>query len=626
MVQEHRGEYPSLWAAVESIAPEIGCVPQTPLARRHLDDLRSGCAWPVWNRVFSSLTNAPSRAAPDVRIAAAAITLAIALPWLNPFAAGPSAGVQPLLFSWGCCGVLALFAARRGRFAVALAVAAAGMGVAAWAAAAHGPLALREWLPWFGAALAVAICAGIGRQAWFQHAVVLALLAAALLSSVIGLLQYFGQAGDFYPWLNVAPAGEAFGNLRQRNQLASLLNIGVVALLWWLAQPTKAAWRLLAVPAAVLLALGNAATASRGGFVQLLLVAALAGWWQWQPRQRGGATTEGTGWLGGRCVLLPALVAYVLGALLLPTLAGLDPNLYGPFARLAHGAQPCASRIVLWRNVGELIALKPWAGWGLNELDYAHFTHLYAGPRFCDILDNAHNLPLQLAVELGVPVALLVCGALLLLVLRARPWRSSDAAQQFAWSVLAIIGLHSLLEYPLWYGPFQMAGGLALGLLLAQRQTASAPMDLLSKQPMALILRAFTAITIVAMCGLAAYDYSRVRQIYLPPEQRSPELRTNPVEQLSRAVTLYPNPVLFARLTLTPLTQTNAAELHALAARLLHFSPEPRVAERLIDSARLLGLSDEARLDQARFKAAFAKEEAAWAAASKPAVAAQPAR
>jgi transposase len=29
MVLEHRGEYPSLWAAVESIAPKVGCVPQT---------------------------------------------------------------------------------------------------------------------------------------------------------------------------------------------------------------------------------------------------------------------------------------------------------------------------------------------------------------------------------------------------------------------------------------------------------------------------------------------------------------------------------------------------------------------------------------------------------------------
>ena len=37
MVQEHRGEYPSLWLAIESIAPKIGCVPQTLLTwvKRH---------------------------------------------------------------------------------------------------------------------------------------------------------------------------------------------------------------------------------------------------------------------------------------------------------------------------------------------------------------------------------------------------------------------------------------------------------------------------------------------------------------------------------------------------------------------------------------------------------------
>lgn len=29
MVHEHREEYPSLWAAVQSLAPKIGCVPHT---------------------------------------------------------------------------------------------------------------------------------------------------------------------------------------------------------------------------------------------------------------------------------------------------------------------------------------------------------------------------------------------------------------------------------------------------------------------------------------------------------------------------------------------------------------------------------------------------------------------
>jgi transposase len=37
MVQEHRGDHPSLWAAIESIAPKIGCAAQTLLTwvQRH---------------------------------------------------------------------------------------------------------------------------------------------------------------------------------------------------------------------------------------------------------------------------------------------------------------------------------------------------------------------------------------------------------------------------------------------------------------------------------------------------------------------------------------------------------------------------------------------------------------
>ena len=42
LVQEHRGEYPSLWAAVESIAPKIGCVPQTLLDWVKRDEVDNG--------------------------------------------------------------------------------------------------------------------------------------------------------------------------------------------------------------------------------------------------------------------------------------------------------------------------------------------------------------------------------------------------------------------------------------------------------------------------------------------------------------------------------------------------------------------------------------------------------
>ncbi|WGQ37149.1 IS3 family transposase [Alcaligenes faecalis] len=42
LVQEHRGEYPSLWAAVESIAPKIGCVPATLLDWVKRSEIDSG--------------------------------------------------------------------------------------------------------------------------------------------------------------------------------------------------------------------------------------------------------------------------------------------------------------------------------------------------------------------------------------------------------------------------------------------------------------------------------------------------------------------------------------------------------------------------------------------------------
>lgn len=42
MVLEHRGEYPSLWTAVELIAPKIGCVPQTLLTWVKQHEIETG--------------------------------------------------------------------------------------------------------------------------------------------------------------------------------------------------------------------------------------------------------------------------------------------------------------------------------------------------------------------------------------------------------------------------------------------------------------------------------------------------------------------------------------------------------------------------------------------------------
>ena len=113
-----------------------------------------------------------------------ALIVALSLPWLNPFALRPApAVVQSLLSVLGLACLLLLPLRRAGLATLA--------GVVAWA-----------WL------------------------------LSALLSSALGLLQYFGLSGAWSPWVNSTLAGEAFANLRQRNHFASLVNIGLMSLLW----------------------------------------------------------------------------------------------------------------------------------------------------------------------------------------------------------------------------------------------------------------------------------------------------------------------------------------------------------------------------------------------------------
>lgn len=496
-----------------------------------------------------------------------AIAILITLPWLNPFSPGPTAGVVPLLFAWGCAAGLLLLRA-----------------------SAHPNPQRANW---------VRAMAG----AW---------LVAAGVSAVIGLLQYFDATGWFGMWVNHTGAGEAYGNLRQRNQFATLMNIGLVALLWWVAQaadlgrafPFKpqhlGAPNVAGMALAVLLSAGNAASSSRTGLLQLLLVVVLSLYWQRRMRHHGASSQAVRALLQ---VLLTAVLAYAVATLALPWLAGLDPMHSGAWARLREGDSVCGSRLTLWRNVLYLIAQKPWLGWGWGELDYAHFITLYPGARFCYILDNAHNLPLHLAVELGVPLTLLVCGSGLWLIWRAQPWRDLDPTRHMAWAILAVILLHSLLEYPLWYGPFQMAAGLCAWLLVSK--------NTLTKRSLAPYLQTAFAGVLIMYCAMAAWQYHLASQIYLEPEQRAPAYRVNTLEK-TRHVWLFQDQVRFAELTTTELTPNNAAQMNLLAKEMLHFSPEARVVEIVIDSARLLGRDAEAEFYQARYQAAFSQDYADW--------------
>jgi len=456
---------------------------------------------------------------------------------------------------------------------------------------APGPMtALVPWL------VALAAVAGLlGLQALWQPqrhvngsgwpwAAASGWLLAGALSSAIALIQYFGLSASLSPWINTTPLGEAFGNLPQPAS-----------------ERLQYAWRSGVLGLALLLGIGNAVSSSRTGLFQAMLLLALV--WHWGGLRRPAI----------RQVVIGFVSAYVLALLVLPFMVGLSPWSSGAWARLHTGDAVCFSRITLWRNVLTLIAEHPWFGWGWGELDFAHYITLYDGPRFCDILDNAHNLPLHLAVELGVPTALALCGLLTVWVLRARPWAETDATRQLAWSVLAVVGLHSLLEYPLWYGPFQTAVGLCV-LLLWRRP----PAVFMKNRALAQVGYAGVATFLIAACAYAGWDYHRISQIYLASEARDPAYQTDTLNKI-RGTHLFQSQVRFAELSVTPLTAENAAAQLRLAQDLLHFSPERRVVERVIDSALLLGRGDIAAFHLARFKEAFPDAYAEWMAGHPPA-------
>jgi O-antigen ligase len=471
---------------------------------------------------------------------------------------------------------------------------AALSGLAAWTLLRSG-FSL-DTLALAGGCLLVFMAAGVAAAASSQEALIRSVarawLAAAVFSTVIALLQYFGLAERLAPLVSLSPPGEAFANLRQRNQFASLTVIGMAALLW-LVPGGRARASSKAVIA--LLAIGNAATTSRTGLVQILMLVLIMVSWNGMRRDRA--------LLG-----LTALLAYVAAATMLPELLEMLTGVRGTrlWERVV-ASDPCSSRGVLWLNVLDLIAQRPWTGWGWGELDYAHFSHLYAGARFCDILDNAHNLPLHLAVELGLPAAVLLLGVILWAVMRAKPWNEQRPSRQMGWAVFAVIGLHSLLEYPLWYGPFQIALGLCIGMLWpAKRQGPGLFANTAT--------RGLLVCTVIATCGYVAWEYHRISQIYLAPELRLPAMREDPLSQ-TRDSWLFRSQIRFAELTITPLTSANAAWVFDTARGSLHFSPEPRVIEKLIESQNVLGRDEELLFDLARFRAAFPDAYRRWSEA-----------
>jgi O-antigen ligase len=424
------------------------------------------------------------------------------LPWgMPPFTA--FAQLCSAVLVWGIA--MTGFSAARQQPAGAPLWAALGvLGVLTVAAAAQQR--------WVGVAClgAAAACVAFGTRAAdsVRWATVLlwALVVAAAISVLFGVVQVFQPEWTDNRWIApIRTAGRAAGNLRQPNQLAMLLMLSTVA--WMVLSAVREHKEIATTPGPWLLAAwlgaGIALTGSRTGLLGLATIAL------WCLADRGLA--RAVRWHGAAAV---AGCLLAMAAMWWAQQMGI-----GTFHlenQIQSGGDLTSSRLGVLANALRMAADHPWAGVGWGNFNFVWTLTPFAN-RSGAFFDHTHNLPLNLVVELGMPLALLVMGGMLwALWASRRAWIHPDPASRMlargALMMLVLLGLHSMLEYPLWYSYFLLPAAFLLGLFIQ----LGAPPKAANASIWPRIALQTAGVAIVFGSLYAAWDYSRVWQIYTP--------------------------------------------------------------------------------------------------------------
>lgn len=339
--------------------------------------------------------------------------------------------------------------------------------------------------------LAVIFCmaASLGAQAFTTHpsksphasAISLyhwfaAILAAALLNTVIGLTQWQGTVDG--PFMHPSPDGRVFGNLAQPNQFASLLVLGLSALIYLdQKKQVNGIWPYIA---ALLLTFTLAASESRTGALSITLLAIIV-------FLRRGSIRSSLRWLGPAVALFWTFYA---------NWNWISPSLGGSATRAGIGLN-ASTRVELWHQMIEAILLHPWLGYGwLNTGGAQQAVAHYIGGTVN--MDHAHNLFLDFLIWFGLPTGGLLTIACIiwgLQALRAAFQSQSPQADFIFLCLLPIlpIGVHSMLEYPYAYMYFIFLLAFFAGAIEAA-QEKTLPTNTRSRQ---------TISTMITLCGLA---------------------------------------------------------------------------------------------------------------------------
>ena len=273
-------------------------------------------------------------------------------------------------------------------------------------------------------------------------------VAGAFASAVIAWVQVLGVWESIDLISRMPQLRRPGGNLGQPNQLATLLLMGIASLLF-----LYESGKLKAVFVALIyfvLCVALAMTESRTGVLSLIL---LAGWYLSRSRQ---ARFKIAHWgVMGACMTAltffwfwPSIFDFALQS------TGVD--------NAVVNTKP-GSRLIVWPQLIEAVAQRPWLGWGLNQVPKAHNavanSYLVSEP-----FSYSHNILIDLALGLGLPLAVL-----LVLATGVWLWRGvRRATQLLPWYCVAVVlpvAVHSMFEFPFTYAYFLVPVMLVLGML-----------------------------------------------------------------------------------------------------------------------------------------------------------------
>jgi O-antigen ligase len=339
-----------------------------------------------------------------------------------------------------------------------------------------------------------------------------AMLIAGMLSLAIALVQYFVPSLADGVWIaHSSFGGRVGGNLRQPNHLSSLLLWSVVALAWLHDTHIERALRPKYVARAVSVLLlfgfllGVVLTVSRTGSVCVLMLALWALCDRSLSRFMRGA-------------LLGAPLLYLVGWWSAEQWAQMGVHAFSGADQL-NKADLSSSRFAIWQNTLALLAKHPWTGVGWGEFNFAWTLTPFPG-RPTAFFDHTHNLPLQLLVEMGIPLGGLVLGALAWGLVRSvmacfKVLSSERPMVRSALVMVLMMCVHSMLEYPLWYAYFLLPTAFAFGVCLGGG-ALPAGVGTVEHRNRSLVLPWACMVLVLSAC-ISVFDYQRVVAVFSTP-------------------------------------------------------------------------------------------------------------